>query len=641
MPYSAKARFPSWKYGNPSKITVYNQSGVLQKEVTNNYNVASYSLNNENNKSCKVEVVRPESAGCSVNTASEALPLSDFSWEYYYPVYGRAELVSTYEKNYTPSGLMSETSNTTTYNSDFLPNSSVTSKSNGDIIYMKNYYAKDYDNVIPAIQQMKSRNMISIPISSETWLLKADNSEYLLDATINEFAVLSNNEIKLSKVYKLEAKEPVLKSIIGVQNPSVLVRNNNYFKLQSTMIYNNGLLSEVTTPAGKFNSQVYDYLGYQVSASVANAHYNEISYSSFETNMQGNWAYTLAYVFGGDAVMGKSYFRISPSLGEIITTQWGSTKEAELSFWGRGALPMVTISGNASTPIKVLPNLETGWVYYEYHFTGAGTVSIANGSINNNLDIDELRLYPTSARMETIGYDPVFGIISECDENNRISYYEYDGLHRLKYIKDEKKNIIKKFCYNFAGEPESCLDINDQTPQWRDNGVTMCQPCPANVNYPSGVRLKQQRDVNPASTSFNQTQWIVDPTGICASPPSWIQTDSYCERTQTSPYGYTGNQVITYTDMNPCSQTFNQVQTSVISNPTACPIVGVCNQACAAPEYKCINGACIQGSWGIIKVLQIGRTQWECTYAYCFPDGTHSTYTQDVVSSSACSVTCQ
>jgi hypothetical protein len=243
--------------------------------------------------------------------------------------------------------------------------------------------------------------------------------------------------------------------------------------------------------------------------------------------------------------------------------------------------------------------------------------------------------------MATVAIDPILGKTAECDVNNRIVYYEYDGMHRLQYVRDAKKNIIKKICYNFSGQPEDCLDATDTSPQWRDNGTSICEPCAANGNYNSGVKLKWQTDRNPLSPTYNTLRWVPDPNSSCPTPANWVQTNVYCQIMQVPPYGNTGNQIIEYTDMNPCSPTYNQIQATVVSNPTACPPPAICNPACNEPQYKCINGVCVQGTLGIIKVKKIGKTgPWECAYAYCFPDGT-STYSHTTTSSTACVVTCQ
>src|SRR5690606_29817513 len=77
-------------------------------------------------------------------------------------------------------------------------------------------------------------------------------------------------------------------------------------------------------------------------------------------------------------------------------------------------------------------------------------------TITGSGTIDELRLYPRTARMNTVTYDPLIGKTSECDENNRITYYEYDNLGRLSTIKDEKKNILKVYEYNNISKQTGC-----------------------------------------------------------------------------------------------------------------------------------------------------------------------------------------
>jgi hypothetical protein len=58
--------------------------------------------------------------------------------------------------------------------------------------------------------------------------------------------------------------------------------------------------------------------------------------------------------------------------------------------------------------------------------------------------------------MTTVTFDPLVGKTCECDENGRITYYEYDDLGRMVFVKDQFKNILKRICYNYAGMPENC-----------------------------------------------------------------------------------------------------------------------------------------------------------------------------------------
>jgi hypothetical protein len=69
--------------------------------------------------------------------------------------------------------------------------------------------------------------------------------------------------------------------------------------------------------------------------------------------------------------------------------------------------------------------------------------------------IDEIRIFPKDALMATYTYEPLIGMSSQCDINNHISYYEYDNYQRLRQIRDEDKNIIKKFDYHYTGTTQT------------------------------------------------------------------------------------------------------------------------------------------------------------------------------------------
>ncbi|MCX6319297.1 MAG: hypothetical protein NTW29_18620 [Bacteroidetes bacterium] len=640
MPYSPKQRYASWKYGLPARTAIYSQSGVLQSEQINTYNIVVSPVTGNNHKSCKVEATRPESVWCWVGSQSNAIPLTDFNWEYYYPVTGRVELVNSIEKNYSPSGIISQAEVNSTTNSDYLNRTSTTTRSNGDVIKVINYYPNDYNNISTAIQEMKNRNMLAVPISTETWLIKPGGGEFLVDATINEFDKLVNGQVKIKRIYKLETKLPLLKSIIGEQNPGILVRNNTYFKEQLSFNYdNNGLLLETVTPEQKVSTKIYDYNDRVVTADIMNASKFEVAYTSFETNQKGGWDYDQANCIAAESVTGKKVFHF-PASAISLTRAVVSAKANRLSLWIKGNIPYVSHNGLTLSVLKSVNNPVTGWTYKEYMFTGSGTISITNAG-TGEADIDELRLCPIDARMSTVAYDPKVGKITECDVNNRLVYYEYDGLGRLKHLRDDRRNILRKICYNYAGEPENCVDVSDNAPQWRPTGITQCQRCPFNGLYFTGVKERYEQDMNPASPTFNTYRWATDPTGTCDNPAVWVTTNTYCQQANTAPYGNTGYVITEKTDINPCSPTYNQVQQSYEYNTTSCPLPAVCNPACTSPQYKCINGVCVAGTWSVLRVRKLTRSgPWECTYVWCYPDGTYSDYYQIITSSTACNVTC-
>jgi hypothetical protein len=69
--------------------------------------------------------------------------------------------------------------------------------------------------------------------------------------------------------------------------------------------------------------------------------------------------------------------------------------------------------------------------------------------------LNNLRNIP-GAFVTTYTYKPLVGITSQTDQNGKTIFYEYDLFKRLYVIRDKDNNIIRKFCYNYAGQPENC-----------------------------------------------------------------------------------------------------------------------------------------------------------------------------------------
>ncbi len=57
----------------------------------------------------------------------------------------------------------------------------------------------------------------------------------------------------------------------------------------------------------------------------------------------------------------------------------------------------------------------------------------------------------------TFTFKPLIGITSETNAAGQTQFYEYDSFGRLNLIRDQDSNIVKKYCYNYAGQPEQCF----------------------------------------------------------------------------------------------------------------------------------------------------------------------------------------
>lgn len=175
--------------------------------------------------------------------------------------------------------------------------------------------------------------------------------------------------------------------------------------------------------------------------------------------------------------------------------------------------------------------------------------------VNNPASVAALRtelnkLYTLSdAFVTTYIYKPFIGVIQETDQRNRVVYYEYDGFNRLSVIKDHDLNVIKKLCYNYAGQAENCLscDGTNSSANWQNTATppTCVQGSCGNTGY----QLQEQRDMNPCSPTYNQTRQvsIYNPT---ACVPQTGVTVSFVNSTGLTGYTavYTQNGTgLTYT----------------------------------------------------------------------------------------------
>ncbi|HRN56082.1 MAG TPA: hypothetical protein PLL71_06505, partial [Agriterribacter sp.] len=234
-------------------------------------------------------------------------------------------------------------------------------------------------------------------------------------------------------------------STTSANNTSV-TKDSRYTDENTIKVYA-GNPVELTSKTGIPRAYIWDYAGNHSVAEVVNAAVADIAYTSFESDGRGNWTCSGSSVAVPYAHTGTKVYDLSS--GNIykpihITTTY------ILSYWRPVNSSALTIPGTI-TGYPTGGRMVNGWKHYEHKISGQ-SIAIISG----NGHIDDLRLYPENAQMTTYTYDPLIGMTSRCDANNRITYYEYDGLGRLSLVRDQDKNILRRICYNYAGQPEDC-----------------------------------------------------------------------------------------------------------------------------------------------------------------------------------------
>ncbi len=102
--------------------------------------------------------------------------------------------------------------------------------------------------------------------------------------------------------------------------------------------------------------------------------------------------------------------------------------------------------------------------------------------------LDNLRNIP-NAFVTTYTYKPLVGITSETDPRGRTTYYQYDGFNRLNVIKDHDGNIVKRICYNYAGQPEDCPVSTVASFVCNNNSYTVTQGNAQNITISFSINI--------------------------------------------------------------------------------------------------------------------------------------------------------
>jgi hypothetical protein len=460
-PYLQQQRLAGWAYGLTKKVTVYDKDNRLVKESANTYATIVEKLANSNNFNCKCEtqkkyVHRADDWQDYDRTHFSLGTIRDMTPRPYFIFTGRSDLSSISENTYANGQLFFQSATSIIVDPmTLLQKGTIMQKDVGSLILSITYYPTDF-TIGGALQQLKDRNAIQVPVSTETWQLKINRTFphlftlEMIGANVTEFKQYTfgaRQEVKPWRMWELKTKAPIPSSVIGAHNPALLIRAPQYYKLLNELFYDSdGNL--VQTTSDEYNtSYVNDYSSRFKVATVVNATAADISYTSFEANGKGGWNFDPSFIKTNNNLTGLKSFKLGldASTGQTSTitrTGLDAAKTYVITYWLRNAKPdNAQVNGQGGESMYSLPD---GWTLYKHEVTGVTQVTITGDAV-----LDELRLYPKGAMMNTVAIKEGIGKITDCDANNRLLFYEYDALGRLKIIRDQNRNIIKTYEYNY------------------------------------------------------------------------------------------------------------------------------------------------------------------------------------------------
>ncbi|HXS37416.1 MAG TPA: hypothetical protein VN721_12000 [Flavipsychrobacter sp.] len=251
------------------------------------------------------------------------------------------------------------------------------------------------------------------------------------------YDALNPGTINFPASYGLIGIDPL--SATAVKAKDYIIYDSHFNVLETK--YNNDL---------KIGSAIWDSRIAKKVVDVSNAEWDNIAATSFEgvfgaygsadTN-KGNWDFDPAAVVyntvaANKPITGRYYYQLGNPIKSVFPLVNG--KIYVLSLWATAA-PTLKWSSGTTVSATLTSQAQIGiWHLYTTYITGNGlTLNISGTS-----KIDELRLYPSDASMDTYTYEPLLGVSSHCDNRDNITYYEYDALGRLKDTKDINGNIL-------------------------------------------------------------------------------------------------------------------------------------------------------------------------------------------------------
>jgi hypothetical protein len=352
--------------------------------------------------------------------------------------YLTSKTIKTYDQNDTTKYV----TQTTTYSfgnpihQQVESSSTTDSKGQSKNVYFR--YPADYSATGGFIISMQDRNMQAVPIEQYTKI-----SGNTVAGQLNAFKTGSLSAIVPDYVKILELSAPVTNFTPSTASGSTLVNDSRYSTYVTFESYDgsNNLTKYSPRTSGPV-SILWAYRSLYPVAKIVNSNNTNYAYTGFESRSEGGgWTYSATPVTSIIPKAGKGcYCLCNGNIYKTIST----TGNYRLQYWARAN---VSLSGGTITDITTSSADADGWIFFEkdVNVTSVNTTLYISGSDY----IDELRLFPANSQITTFTYEPGLGISSQNDENGVATYYEFDDYGRLKFIRNQDKNVLQNYDYHF------------------------------------------------------------------------------------------------------------------------------------------------------------------------------------------------
>jgi len=437
---------------------IYNWNATLSSftpvsKIENSYQLGNGATIMGLNVGYKNHIVCQGVAGSFVGT---------FNWQFFYFYSFLYQLSQTAKTTYDLSGNnpITETENFE-YDPTYLQLLRTTKyRSDGFKVITQYIYPYNYLGTSGFINDMKTENILNKPVETVTYQTDASNGNVkIISGSIITYKTGSSLGLP-DKIWKLETTAPISlynfsftnagingilpKDIVNPVAFSLSSKDSHYpINENEAITYNNNNIIQVDVNNNISTSYLWGYNNAYPIAKVVNATTSQIAYTSFEDGFPSGWVQTSGNI---SAYSGSNTGRNEISNGSIQSPSLPAGTYV-VSFWARGntSTPNATIYINGNNS-GINPDENTGGRYQTtVTLSAASRIIIGFG----NIELDEVRIYPSGAQMTTYTYDPLIGMTSSTDENNVTTYYYYDAFGRLSDIKDSDGKVLKHYEYHY------------------------------------------------------------------------------------------------------------------------------------------------------------------------------------------------
>lgn len=331
-----------------------------------------------------------------------------------------------------------------------------------------------------------------------------NNVSQIISANLRTFKLVDHlGDLKVvpDKVYALKLTEPLeesmfTKSYMDVDNSTAAVpiltfhMDPRYELISTFSSYDDYLkVDEMTSEDGNIVSTVVGYGGSRIVAKAINSILTDFASTSFENGEEelNDWFQGGILEHIDEAHTGEQYLRSSLNVGLELTSKEITTSSNE-EYWatffsrfngstGEDATARIDVIYQNNIVASVNKSIGTGveWLYNELsvdlaEIKSSNAISsteevtmfivLTSSSSANQVDLDDVRIQPRYASVESYTYDEFGVITSTLFEDNDCIKIEYDHLGRRKLLRNCKGEIVKLYEYGFFTSPTSSTGTN-------------------------------------------------------------------------------------------------------------------------------------------------------------------------------------